>query len=274
MYSTPNELYTAFSFIGFLFCAIPLYWHLESTLGIYSRDLEYLILGTFNTAWNMGTCLYMIWTGLGCLIQCVNSIVWNKNTTNRAPVYCDISKSLHALTLGSTLIVRYPTATRFQVALNAAIPASSLCINRRLYKAATAKTARPTDADKRRAVIYDLLIGVGIPILQIISRECVLSPTIDSCLELNPEYIVSPNRYNIYEDFGPSPSVAVTPPTFVLFYAWPVVIGLVSLYYCGGYLGLHFSSFVLWLMSFSHDYLRVIQAPTSVYAANDVFSRS
>ena len=25
----PNELYTAFSFIGFVFCAIPFYWHLE-----------------------------------------------------------------------------------------------------------------------------------------------------------------------------------------------------------------------------------------------------
>lgn len=25
----PNGLYSAFSFIGFLFCLIPLYWHLE-----------------------------------------------------------------------------------------------------------------------------------------------------------------------------------------------------------------------------------------------------
>ena len=31
----------------------------------------------------------------------------------------------------------------------------------------------PTDAEKRRAVIQDLLIGVGIPILQILARECV-----------------------------------------------------------------------------------------------------
>ena len=45
---------------------------------------------TYGVAWNTGTCLYMIWTGLGCLLQCVNSIVWNKNTVNRAPVYCDI----------------------------------------------------------------------------------------------------------------------------------------------------------------------------------------
>jgi hypothetical protein len=27
----PNELYTVFSFIGFVLCAIPLYWHLQGT---------------------------------------------------------------------------------------------------------------------------------------------------------------------------------------------------------------------------------------------------
>ena len=27
MYFPPNELYSAFSFIGFVFCAIPFYWH-------------------------------------------------------------------------------------------------------------------------------------------------------------------------------------------------------------------------------------------------------
>ena len=43
---------------------------------------------------NIGTCMYMAWTGLGCLIQCINSIVWNKNMINRAPVYCDIGKRL------------------------------------------------------------------------------------------------------------------------------------------------------------------------------------
>jgi hypothetical protein len=35
----------------------------------------------------------------------------------------------------------------------------------------------PTDVEKRRVVIQDLLIGVGLPILQIISRECVWSFT-------------------------------------------------------------------------------------------------
>jgi hypothetical protein len=34
------------------------------------------------------------------------------------------------------------------------------------------KTVVFTSSDKRRAVMYDLLIGVGIPILQIIAGEC------------------------------------------------------------------------------------------------------
>ena len=91
---------------------------------------------------------------------------------------------------------------------------------------------------------------------------------------MNPEYVVSPNRYDIFEDVGPSNTVVLTPPTFVLYYGWPMTIGLVSLYYCGEYLGMSFSSFVYRLMSSSHDNLRVLQAPASVQGGNDVFSRS
>ncbi len=34
------------------------------------------------------------------------------------------------------------------------------------------KTAGVTDAEKRRNLIYDLLIGIGIPFLQMIVGEC------------------------------------------------------------------------------------------------------
>ncbi|KAI0250465.1 pheromone A receptor-domain-containing protein [Lactifluus subvellereus] len=172
----PNQLYTVFSFIGFVMCAIPMYWHLK--------------------AQNIGTCLYMAWTGLGCLIQCVNSIMWNKNMVNRAPVYCDI-------------------VARIQAGHNAAIPACSLCINRRLYKISTAQTSIVTRAEKRREVIIELLIGLGIPILQIVAQ-----------------YVVSGRRYVIYEDVGPMLYTAPRIPSVPLFSAWPVVIGCVSFVYC------------------------------------------
>jgi pheromone a factor receptor len=132
----------------------------------------------YGPAWNTGTCLYMIWAGLGCLMQCINSIVWNGNMVNRAPIYCDICESVDPLSTQRLLTLHHPIATRIQVALNVAIPACSLCINRRVCKIATAKVAMTTHSERRRAVIQDLLIGVGLPILQIIARECAYPFTV------------------------------------------------------------------------------------------------
>ena len=67
--------------------------------------------------------------------------------------------------------LNYPTVVRIQAGLNVAIPAASLCINRRLYKIATAKAVMATPSENRRVVIIDLLIGIGIPILQMMTRE-------------------------------------------------------------------------------------------------------
>jgi pheromone a factor receptor len=51
-----------------------------------------------------------------------------------------------------------------------AIPAASLCINRRLYYIATANTVTNTKRQKRQAVMVDLAIGLGIPILEGVLR--------------------------------------------------------------------------------------------------------
>jgi len=64
-----------------------------------------------------------------------------------------------------------PTAARIQVAITVAIPACLLCINRRLYLISTGKAVLPTRAEKRRVVLAELFIGLGIPILQMILRE-------------------------------------------------------------------------------------------------------
>jgi hypothetical protein len=42
----PNGVYTAFSFIGFVLCAIPFYWHLEGSW-------KYLVIGVpvFKLVW-------------------------------------------------------------------------------------------------------------------------------------------------------------------------------------------------------------------------------
>src|SRR6266853_654559 len=104
----------------------------------------------------------MAWTGLGCFIQCINSIIWNHNMIDRAPIYSDIGKLDNIAHRHS---LNYITVVHIQAGLNAAIPACSLCINRRLYKIATAKVVMATPSENRRAVIIDLFIGIGIPIL-------------------------------------------------------------------------------------------------------------
>ncbi|KAG1750486.1 pheromone A receptor-domain-containing protein [Suillus paluster] len=164
MFDSPDWVFSAFAFLGFMCCMIPLPWHFE--------------------AWNTGTCLYMIWTGLA------------SNVINWAPVWCDIS-------------------TKFMIGSSIAIPACSLCINRRLYHIASVSSVTKTRAQKRRDIMTDLAIGVGIPVLEMILQ-----------------YIVQGHRFNIFEEIGCYPATFNTPPAYALVFVWPVVIGCFSAYYC------------------------------------------
>ncbi len=67
------------------------------------------------------------------------------------------------------------------------------------------------------------------------------SPSTDRLYWRDAEYVVSGRLYHIFEDFGPCLFLVLAPPTFFLYYAWPVAIGCVSLVYCGEYLGFVFA---------------------------------
>ena len=64
--------YPILALIAAVLVVVPFPWHLQ--------------------AWNSGTCLFMIWTSLGCLNYAVNAIVWRADVFDRAPVWCDICK--------------------------------------------------------------------------------------------------------------------------------------------------------------------------------------
>lgn len=173
--SYPNAVFSVFAFLGFLMCAIPFPWHLE--------------------AWNTGTCVYMFWVGMGCLNAFINSVVWNGNAINWAPVWCDIS-------------------SKFIIGVGYGVPAAALCINRRLYRIASVKTVMVSKAEKRKAVFVDLAIGLVIPMIG-----------------MTLHYIVQGHRFNILEDVGCYPYTYPSIPTFFILYAPTLTMGLVSAYY-------------------------------------------
>ncbi|KAF8160982.1 pheromone A receptor-domain-containing protein [Crassisporium funariophilum] len=170
--SGSNIFFSACSFITFILVCIPFPWHLE--------------------AWNTGTCLYMAWTGLATLVLFINSVIWNDNAINWAPVWCDIT-------------------SKIIVGVSVAIPAASLCINRRLYCIAAVRSVMRTKAEKYRAIMIDLAIGLGIPIIVMILH-----------------YIVQGHRFNIFQEIGCYPYTYNTPLAYVLVSAPPLVLGLTS----------------------------------------------
>ncbi|THH11568.1 hypothetical protein EW146_g7998 [Bondarzewia mesenterica] len=126
---------------------------------------------------NSGTCLYIVWTAIACLNQFVNSVIWHNSAEDHTPVWCDVS-------------------SRVMVAVAVAIPASYLCINWLMYDIATVKSV---SMDKRDRVTVDLLIGIGIPLLQVVLY-----------------YVVEDHRYDILEDVGCYPAIHDTPVAFAL----------------------------------------------------------
>ncbi|KAH6907369.1 pheromone receptor Rcb2 B44 [Coprinopsis sp. MPI-PUGE-AT-0042] len=170
-------LFPVVAFIGFVVSLVPLPWHLQ--------------------AWNSGTCFFMMWTSLACLNQFVNSLVWSGNVTNHSPVWCEIS-------------------IRILLGASVGIPASSLCIVRRLYSIASVQNVAIDRIQKRRSVIIDACI-------------CVLFPLVYIALQ----YVVQGHRYDIFEDIGCYPALYNTALTYVISYIPPLALGVISFIYCG-----------------------------------------
>lgn len=72
-----------------------------------------------------------------------------------------------------------------------------------------------TPAEKRRAVLVDSLI-------------CLLFPL---CF-ITLQYVVQGHRFNIYENIGCAPAIYNTLLSYFINFMWPIIIGLISAFYC------------------------------------------
>jgi hypothetical protein len=108
-------------------------------------------------AGNPGVILLACWLLASQSIFLTNSIIWRGNTNDNIPYYCDLTTAIFAAA---------PTG----------YSASVLCITRQLHKLSRARAVIITKSQKRRDLLIDLSIGLGIPILVGGGRKCT-SPT-------------------------------------------------------------------------------------------------
>ncbi|KAF9061816.1 STE3-like pheromone receptor [Rhodocollybia butyracea] len=168
-------LYPILSFLAIAVSFIPFPWHFRAR--------------------NIGTCSYMLSTGLWSLVEFINSIVWADNVNNVAPFWCDISA---------------------QVIIGASVglTTSTLAISRQLYSISAMNGASKSPKEKQRDMIINSLIAFGIPLLVMLLH-----------------FIVQPRRFDIFEEIGCQPATFNTVAAYVLYFMWPVVIGLCSFVY-------------------------------------------
>ncbi|KAF9791972.1 GPCR fungal pheromone mating factor [Thelephora terrestris] len=171
-----NHLFTVCALFAFTSASVPLTWHLTEA-----------------SSWNAGTCLFIFWSGLSSLVWFVNSIVWDGNIVNWTPAWCDVS-------------------TRIAIAAVVGIPASMLAIQRRIYYMVRTSSSNETVNQRRRALAIDLLIGLALPILNMILSV-----------------IVQGHRFDILEDVGCYPAIVNTSLTYFLVTLWPIFIGIAAL---------------------------------------------
>jgi hypothetical protein len=86
------------------------------------------------TVSNTGTCLYMTWLAIACLNQFINSIIWNRNTVNRAPIWCDICEAFSCCTSSWLCSDHRHEASRIIIGSSVAITAVPICIFCQLYQ--------------------------------------------------------------------------------------------------------------------------------------------
>ncbi|KLO06016.1 fungal pheromone STE3G-protein-coupled receptor [Schizopora paradoxa] len=133
---TPYPITPIGSFIGIVLSLLPLFSGVRSlSLGVWG---------------------FAIWTAVGNFIVFVNTTLWHDNVDDIAPVWCDI-------------------ATKLDTGAAFGVSASSFCISLCLYKTTHYLVYLETQKQRRRAVFYELLLIIGLPIL-LMGLSIVIQP--------------------------------------------------------------------------------------------------
>lgn len=132
--------------------------------------------------------------------------------------------------MNSAIYMLYILAIRFFYGASYAIPAAVLCINRRLYLLASPTSVLPSQADKRREFIIDLVIGIGLPIVEMIL--CLSFNYFFYYISLAHSYhkvfFAQDARFQIFEDNGCYPLLTATWVSIAIAFVPLILLQLIS----------------------------------------------
>nr|WJN24961.1 putative pheromone receptor [Moesziomyces parantarcticus] len=169
--------------------------HITPFLALVAAALVLLPLPWHIKSRNVGTIALSTWLFLGNVDNVVNSLAWWDTTSNKAPIFCELS-------------------IRLRHALFIAIPSCNLVIARKLESIASTRQVQTTASDQRRSMIVELLIAVGVPVVYVAAM--IVNQT---------------NRFGLISEVGCWP-ILVLSWLWVLLVAAPVIIvSLISAIY-------------------------------------------
>lgn len=201
----------------------------------------------------MGCSMYMLWTCFGCLILFINSVVWNNNVMNSAPVWCDMSNWV--LSSGSqdnsnAVLQAFIFSSGLALEFLHHRSASSIVFTiLQSYRRSLLKRHRwtcsiwytkidpwPSGAEETRNYSWHInwswnsMCCNGTTWADFFNS---VERTEYLVLTWLTEYIVQSYRFIIYEQVGCFPFSLNTPLEYFLILMWPVLIGCISLFYAG-----------------------------------------
>ncbi|KAF8332022.1 GPCR fungal pheromone mating factor [Cantharellus anzutake] len=138
---------------------------------------------------------FACWSLVGCCVYFINSLLWQKNARNFAPVWCDISSKL-------------------LVSLETGLSSSTLCISHQLFDIMTKPSLFQGAREFRGGITYCVGLGICAP-----------------CMVMVIHFAIQGHRFDILEGIGCEPSAPANRLMTSLLIIWPPVTGIVSIVY-------------------------------------------
>ncbi|GBE87044.1 Pheromone B beta 1 receptor [Sparassis crispa] len=144
---------------------------------------------------NVATVSLIAWLFVVNIIYGVNTVVWAHSVENFVPVWCDIT-------------------TKIIIGSSSALPACTLCICKHLELVASSRSVNSTHADKRRRLIFELVMCFGVP-----------------AILMALHYIVQGHRFDIVEQFGCEPATYYSLSAVFIVWFFPLLFATITMLY-------------------------------------------